>query len=806
MDPIKLLDVANPKKIKDTVNLLIENYENFGDTVQAIADKAAEDSAAALVAGEAAKQIAEESAEALEEAIASQNTTIENAIDAQDEIIAQNTTTSNSAKQIAEEALAMIEQADARSEAATETAENALDLANEAISTSELAMNVATEAKSTVDQAISTGVFGTFVHNTAGISLLHAYMTDNLNQENTDENFYMATPKLVRDALSNISAGNLLIGTEDNPIILSTDIEDGKSYLIGGYFKMYPSTSDIYHFPTGSTAGTMARCVGIGTDEQGRKIIEVYGWSLINLSFADKEADARNGNFVQRIYLDPDGTSGASYNEYVGLRQINYKNNISYIWAPTSGGTAGQILKSNGNNAPTWIDNLINLSYSEFNSDTTNNCDLWSLTEDNTDKNIGITSNQNLFTDNEGSFIGISTGTPTLIKMQNNANNSQSLAQIAITQGSSDTELYAGLTAISGSNAYQFFATPTGIFSSDGKVLSTNDYTTTEKNKLASIEAGAEVNPTSLSELSEDSTHRLVTDTEKATWNAKSEFSGNYNDLTNKPTIPSDNTQLTNGAGYVTQTEVNTSIATKTAVNVNGQLQQTLNFDSDPQSQLDDLKNIFITLTENSGTLTQEQFDTLDGDDNNYIILTIGSNSWIYRLTEKDSQYSIYMRTARVYPINFGGFTLGVDYVSINRNTLSYTIDTLCPYPMGSIYISVENVSPAGIVGGTWEALGEGYTLWTTTTSGQGGQTIEAGLPNITGDTQDSVYHGGWADNTNGAFSADFVSKTIASIGSGSSYGRVHSSFDASQANAIYGNSDTVQPPAIKVYMWKRVD
>lgn len=47
MDFIKLLDVANPKKIKDTINLLIENYEDFGDTVQAIADKAAEDSAAA---------------------------------------------------------------------------------------------------------------------------------------------------------------------------------------------------------------------------------------------------------------------------------------------------------------------------------------------------------------------------------------------------------------------------------------------------------------------------------------------------------------------------------------------------------------------------------------------------------------------------------------------------------------------------------------------------------------------------------------------------------------------------------------
>lgn len=45
--------------------------------------------------------------------------------------------------------------------------------------------------------------------------------------------------------------------------------------------------------------------------------------------------------------------------------------------------------------------------------------------------------------------------------------------------------------------------------------------------------------PSSLSELNDDTTHRVVTDAEKEVWNAKSNFSGNYNDLTNKPAIPS---------------------------------------------------------------------------------------------------------------------------------------------------------------------------------------------------------------------------------------------------------------------------
>lgn len=62
--------------------------------------------------------------------------------------------------------------------------------------------------------------------------------------------------------------------------------------------------------------------------------------------------------------------------------------------------------------------------------------------------------------------------------------------------------------------------------------------------------------PTTLAGLTEDSTHRVVTDTEKATWNAKSNFSGSYNDLTNKPTIPSI-------AGLATEEYVDNAVANK---------------------------------------------------------------------------------------------------------------------------------------------------------------------------------------------------------------------------------------------------
>lgn len=69
-------------------------------------------------------------------------------------------------------------------------------------------------------------------------------------------------------------------------------------------------------------------------------------------------------------------------------------------------------------------------------------------------------------------------------------------------------------------------------------------YTGTEAEFAAKL--AAEI-PTSLSELSEDATHRVVTDAEKAKWNAKSNFSGSYNDLTDKPTIPDIPVQSVNG-------------------------------------------------------------------------------------------------------------------------------------------------------------------------------------------------------------------------------------------------------------------
>lgn len=55
--------------------------------------------------------------------------------------------------------------------------------------------------------------------------------------------------------------------------------------------------------------------------------------------------------------------------------------------------------------------------------------------------------------------------------------------------------------------------------------------------QLSASDVGALPSNTSLSDLKDDATHRTVTDVEKASWNAKSNFSGDYNDLINLPTF-----------------------------------------------------------------------------------------------------------------------------------------------------------------------------------------------------------------------------------------------------------------------------
>ena len=161
------------------------------------------------------------------------------------------------------------------------------------------------------------------------------------------------------------------------------------------------------------------------------------------------------------------------------------------------------------------------------------------------------------------------------------------------------------------------------------------------------------------------------------------------------------------------------------------------------------------------------------------------------------------------------------DSVNITSNISSTSTDSEVPsalatfnllktvYPVGSIYINTTDVNPSTIFGfGTWERVAQNMTLWGSSADGEVGTTKSAGLPNITGRigyfSGDRVLKGNGMGEL-GAF--DKYNKINSSINNVSISGTADSyyfDFDASLSNSIYGNSNTVQPPALVINIWKR--
>lgn len=125
-------------------------------------------------------------------------------------------------------------------------------------------------------------------------------------------------------------------------------------------------------------------------------------------------------------------------------------------------------------------------------------------------------------------------------------------------------------------------------------------------------------------------------------------------------------------------------------------------------------------------------------------------------------------------------------------------------YPVGSIYIGTQSTCPMATVisGSIWELVSSGKALWTGDGS-NANTTIAAGLPNITAGLNGVATNGASASGaatlsggsdlsyTGGGSAAYWLSKNTYTI-------------NASTQNSIYGNSDTVQPPAYVVNVWRR--
>lgn len=121
--------------------------------------------------------------------------------------------------------------------------------------------------------------------------------------------------------------------------------------------------------------------------------------------------------------------------------------------------------------------------------------------------------------------------------------------------------------------------------------------------------------------ITEDATHKFITDAERTAWNGKSNFSGSYNDLTNKPTIPTKVSQLTNDsnfltsvpAEYITETELNSKgyvgadhTHTQYVEKVKGKVLSTNDYTTEDKQKLSGLSNYAHPANHPASIITQD--------------------------------------------------------------------------------------------------------------------------------------------------------------------------------------------------------
>ena len=152
-----------------------------------------------------------------------------------------------------------------------------------------------------------------------------------------------------------------------------------------------------------------------------------------------------------------------------------------------------------------------------------------------------------------------------------------------------------------------------------------------------------------------------------------------------------------------------------------------------------------------------------------------------------------------------GGVKVGSGLTVDADGTLSAD-SALAAYPVGSIYQSTSSTSPAALFGGTWQEIAQNRVLMGASRTHAAGTTVEAGLPNIAGRYNRQTGYGemGTNNQSTGPFYRDGPDTGRAPAGSQSvNAGLMY--FDASRCSTIYGASDTVQPAAYYVHIWKRV-
>lgn len=264
-----------------------------------------------------------------------------------------------------------------------------------------------------------------------------------------------------------------------------------------------------------------------------------------------------------------------------------------------------------------------------------------------------------------------------------------------------------------------------------------NYYTTAQTNTKISQAVSGKTNQSDFSGHTANTTVH-VTAQDKTNWNNKSDFSGSYNDLTDKPTIPTvptSNTAFTNDAGYITSSALNgyattgdvqtatNDMATKTWVGQQGYLteHQSLSnyYTKSETSGATQISTALASKANTATTYTKTEVDTALGGK--------ADTATTYTKTEVDNAITGATSTKQDTLVS------GTNIKTINNESL-----------LGSGNIDIQGGGKA-IVGG------RGITV----TSGETADTVSFNLPISGGGSSNLSVVGGI--NTSASFNYSFV-------------------------------------------------
>ena len=196
--------------------------------------------------------------------------------------------------------------------------------------------------------------------------------------------------------------------------------------------------------------------------------------------------------------------------------------------------------------------------------------------------------------------------------------------------------------------------------------------------------------------------------------------------------------------------------------------------------------------------------DNINIEDAKYDYLTYGHI--VDNLTSNDSNKILSANQGKVLKSSIdtleSNLTNAIADVRTDTENFIYNDLINIIYPIGSIYMSVNNVSPASFLGGTWEQIKDRFLL-SAGSSYSAGSTGGAATHKLTTNEMPNHKHQIMADSepASTASNAAYVltdHKSVSSIGT--SY-RDLNYFNSAGGSQAHNN----MPPYLTVYMWKRV-